>query len=101
MELLSAFEEVHAEAQARLVLNEQKLGARLSRKRRMRGKVGLMMHREDLEAEVAETWTRILEYPETPVPFSGLHERTPADVVQTFNSLLFLAKAQRITVSQE
>jgi len=60
-----------------------------------------MMHREDLEAEIAETWTRILEFPSTPVPFSGLHESTPADVVQTFNSLLFLAKAQRITVSQE
>ncbi|MFO1533495.1 MAG: hypothetical protein ABR562_07370 [Thermoplasmatota archaeon] len=101
MELLSAFEEVHAESQARLVLNEQKLAARLSLKRRMRGKVGLMMHREDLEAEIAETWTRILEFPSLPVPFSGLHESTPADVVQTFNSLLFLAKAQRITVTQE
>ena len=101
MELLSAFEEVHAESQARLLLNEQKLAARLSLKRRMRGRVGSMMHREDLEAEVAETWTRILEFPTTPVPLSGLHESTKTDLVQTFNSLLFLAKAQRITVTQE
>ena len=101
MELLTAFEEVHAESQARLILNEQKLAARLSLKRRMRGRVGQMMHREDLEAEIAETWTRILEFPTHPVPFSGLHESTPADVVQTFNSLLFLAKGQRITVTQE
>jgi chromatin segregation and condensation protein Rec8/ScpA/Scc1 (kleisin family) len=101
MELLSAFEEVHEEAQARLILNEQKLQARLSLKRRMRGRVGLMMHREDQEAEIAETWERIQEYPGSPVPFSGLHERSPADVVQTFNSLLFLAKSQRITLQQE
>jgi segregation and condensation protein A len=101
MELLSAFEEVHAEAQQRLVLNEERLAARLSLKRKMRGRVGGMMHRDDLEAEVAETWQRILDYPATPVPFSSLYEPTAIDVVQTFNALLFLAKQQRITVSQE
>ncbi|HEX2065321.1 MAG TPA: hypothetical protein VHI93_00775 [Candidatus Thermoplasmatota archaeon] len=101
MELLSAFEEVHAEAQQRLVLNEERLAARLSLRRRMRGRVGGMMHRDDLEAEVAETWQRILDYPATPVPFSSLYEPTAIDVVQTFNSLLFLAKQQRVTVSQE
>jgi len=44
---------------------------------------------------------RILDYPATPVPFSSLYEPTAIDVVQTFNSLLFLAKQQRVTVSQE
>jgi segregation and condensation protein A len=101
MELLGAFEEVHAEAQQRILLNEERLQARLSLKRRMRGRVGGMMHKDDLEAEVAETWQRILDYPATPVPFSSLYEPTAIDVVQTFNALLFLAKAQRITVSQE
>ena len=89
------------EAQQRLVLGEERLQARLSLKRRMRGRVGGMMHRDDLEAEVAETWQRILDYPATPVPFSSLYEATAIDVVQTFNSLLFLAKQQRVTVSQE
>ncbi|MES2155007.1 MAG: hypothetical protein V4510_07715 [bacterium] len=101
MELLSAFEEVHAEAQQRLVLNEQKLAARLSLRRRMRGRVGGMMHKDDLESEIAETWTRILEVPTTPVPLTSIVESNSADVVQTFNALLFLAKAQRILVTQE
>ncbi|MEA3190441.1 MAG: segregation and condensation protein [Thermoplasmata archaeon] len=101
MELLDAFQEVHTEAQQRLVLNEERLQARLSLKRRMRGRVGGMMHKDDLEAEIAETWTRILEFPASPVPFSSLYEPNAMDIVQTFNALLFLAKSQRIQVSQE
>ena len=101
MELIGAFEEVHAEAQQRLVLNEQKLALRLSLRRKMRGRVGGMMHKDDLEAEIAETWARVLDYPGTPVPFSSLYEPNPMDVVQTFNAVLFLAKMGRVTVSQE
>jgi chromatin segregation and condensation protein Rec8/ScpA/Scc1 (kleisin family) len=101
MELLDAFQEVHAEAQQRLLLNEERLQARLSLRRRMRGRVGGMMHKDDLEAEIAETWTRILEFPASPVPFSGLYEPDAMDVVQTFNAILFLAKSQRIHVTQE
>jgi segregation and condensation protein A len=101
MELLSAFEEVHAESQTRLILNEQKLAARLSLRRRMRGRVGGMMHKDDLESEIAETWMRILEVPTTPVPLTSIVEPNSADVVQTFNALLFLAKSQRIVVTQE
>jgi segregation and condensation protein A len=101
MELIGAFEEVHQEAQQRLVLNEQKLAARLSLRRKMRGRVGGMMHKDDLEAEIAETWTRVLDYPGTPVPFSSLYEPNPMDVVQTFNAVLFLAKMGRVSVTQE
>jgi segregation and condensation protein A len=101
MELISAFEEVHDEAQQRLVLNEQKLQARLSLRRKMRGRVGGMMHKDDLEAEIAETWQRVLDYPGTPVPFSSLYEPNPMDIVQTFNAVLFLAKMGRVSVSQE
>jgi len=101
MELIGAFEEVHEEAQQRLILNEERLAARLSLKRKMRGRVGGMMHKDDLEAEIAETWQRILDYPGTPVPFSSLYEPNPNDVVQTFNAILCLAKGQRITVNQE
>lgn len=101
MELIGAFEEVHQEAQQRLVLNEQKLQARLSLRRKMRGRVGGMMHKDDLEAEIAETWQRVLDYPATPVPFSSLYEHTPMDVVQTFNAVLFLAKMGRVGVTQE
>jgi segregation and condensation protein A len=101
MELLSAFEEVHAESQARLILNQEKLAARLSLQRRMRGRVGGMMHKDDLEAEIQETWTRILEVPAHPIALSGICEPSAADVVQTFNAILFLAKMQRIQVTQE
>ncbi len=101
MELIHAFEEVHTEAQERKVLQQQKLDARLSLKRKMRGKVGGMVHKEDLEAEIAETWQRILEYPAQPIPFSGLVEKDPVDIVQTFNALLFVIKSGRATVSQE
>lgn len=101
MELLGALEEVHVEAQDRLVLNETKRKARLSMKRKMRGKVGGMMHKEDLEAEIAETWQRILDHPAHPIPFSDLHERDRVDLVQTFTCLLFLVKSGRVTVTQE
>jgi segregation and condensation protein A len=100
MELLDAFKEVHDEAQQRLVLNEQRLAARLALRRRMRGRIGGMMHQEDVQAEMAETWARILDYPKTPVPFSSLYERQAVDLVQTFSSLLSLAKAGRVQVAQ-
>lgn len=101
MELLSAFQEVHDEAQVRLVQNEERLAARLALRRKMRGRLGSMMHREDVQAEMAETWERILEYPEGPVPFSGLHEKEVMDLVQTFTSVLSLAKAGRIRLEQD
>lgn len=101
MELLDAFQEVHDEAQQRLVLNEQRLTARLALRRKMRGRLGSMMHKEDVQAEMAETWSRILDYPATPVPFSALHEAEPMDLVQTFTSVLALAKDGRLAVTQE
>lgn len=100
MELLNAFEEVHTEAQQRLEINEMKLAARLQLRRRMRGRIGGMMHTEDVQAEMSETWTRILDYPAMPVPFSSLYERQPMDLVQTFASILALTKAGRIEVVQ-
>lgn len=101
MELIGAFEEIHQEAEERNRLQQTKLNARLSLKRKMRGRVGGMMHTEDLEAEIAETWHRVLEYPNIPIPFSDLVEPDPADVVQTFNALLFLMKQGRVQATQE
>ncbi|MEK6984810.1 MAG: hypothetical protein AABX89_00290 [Candidatus Thermoplasmatota archaeon] len=101
MELLDAFQEVHDEAQQRIILNEQKLTARLALRRKMRGRLGSMMHREDVQAEMAETWSRILDYPATPVPFSALHEAEPLDLVQTFTSILALTKEGKIALTQE
>jgi segregation and condensation protein A len=101
MELLDAFQEVHDEAQQRIVLNEQKLQARLALRRKMRGRLGSMMHKEDVQAEMAETWSRILDYPATPVPFSALHESEPMDLVQTFTSVLALTKEGKLALAQE
>ncbi len=101
MELISAFEEVHSESQQRLVLNDQRLSARLALRRKMRGRLGHMMHKDDVQAEMAETWARILDFPGTPVPFSSLYEPDPMDLIQSFSSVLALTKEGRITVSQE
>ena len=101
MELIGAFEEIHQEADERQRLQQTKLHARLSLKRKMRGRVGGMMHTEDLESEVAEAWQRVLEYPTIPIPFSDLVEPDPTDVVQTFNALLFLIKQRRVDATQE
>lgn len=100
MELIGALEEVHTESQQRLVLNEQKLAARLSLRRKMRGRLGGMMHKDDVQAEMAETWARILDYPSMPVPFSSLYEKDRMDLVQTFTAVLALVKGGRVTVSQ-
>ncbi len=101
MELIHAFEEVHEEASERKKLQQTKLQARLSLKRKMRGKVGGMMHKEDLDAEIAETWHRILDHPTHPIPFSQLYEPDVMDLVQTFNAVLFLGKQGRIELVQE
>jgi segregation and condensation protein A len=101
MELLGAFEEVHEESEQRVVLAQQQSKARNTLKRKMRGKVGNMMHKEDLEAEIAETWQRIMEHPSQPIPFSQLYEQDSLDLVQTFTAVLFLAKSQKITLAQE
>lgn len=101
MELIGAFEEVHQEAEERQRLNAEKLKNRMSLKRKLRGRVGSMMHKEDLDAEIAETWQRILDHPEHPIPFSALHEPEAIDLVQTFTSVLFLVKDERVTVTQE
>ncbi len=101
MELIGAFEEVHTEASQRKKLEQTKLQARLSLKRKMRGKVGGMMHKEDLEAEIAETWHRIVDHPSHPIAFSDLIEKDVVDLVQTFNAVLFLAKSRRIDIAQE
>jgi segregation and condensation protein A len=100
-ELLDAFREVHEESQQRLILNEARLAQKLSLERRMRGRVGGMMHKEDLDEEIAETWTRILAFPATPVPFSKLFEASRMDLLQTFNAILFLVQSHRVKVSQE
>lgn len=101
MELIGAFEEVHQEADERQRLNAEKLKNRMSLKRKLRGRVGSMMHREDLDAEIAETWQRILDHTQHPIPFSALHEPEAVDLVQTFTAVLFLVKSERVTVSQE
>ena len=101
MELIGAFEEVHTEAEERRVLNQQKAANRARLRRQMRGRVGSMMHTEDLEAEIAETWQRVLDHETQPIPLSALHEPEPVDLVQTFNSILFLAKSGRVSVTQE
>jgi chromatin segregation and condensation protein Rec8/ScpA/Scc1 (kleisin family) len=66
----------------------------------MRGRLGGSLLRDNLQEDMQETLQRLHEAGVERVPFGILHERTPADLVQTFNSLLFLVKEGHVDVEQ-
>ena len=100
MELMQAFQQAHVEGESRKVLVQQRLEARLSLSRRMRGHLGGSLLRDNLREDMQETLARLQEAGVPKVPFTLLHERTSADLVQTFNSLLFLVKEGHVDVEQ-
>ena len=106
-DLISAFEEAKEESATRVILEEERAKARAELERARKAKVSGMMHNENLEEEIAQTWMRILEkvhHAESPaakLPMSGLHDGTKEDFLSVFISTLFLAFNNRLTVSQE
>lgn len=100
MELIGALEDVHTESRERENRLAKQAEARVKLKAQLRGKVGAMMHTEDLEAEVAETYARIMDYGQGRVPFSGIVGDNAVDLVQTFTSVLFLVKRSKLRVDQ-
>ncbi len=106
-DLISAFEEAKEESATRAVLEEERAKARAELDRARKAKVSGMMHSENLEEEIAQTWMRILERvhreesPAAKVPMSTLHDGTKADFLSVFVSALFLAFNQRVTLFQE
>lgn len=106
-DLISAFEEAKEESATRAVLEEERAKARADLDRARKAKVSGMMHNENLEEEIAQTWMRILERihreesPSAKVAMSTLHDGTMGDFLSVFVSSLFLAFNQRVTLSQE
>ena len=106
-DLISAFEEAKEESATRAVLEEERAKARADLERARKAKVSGMMHNENLEEEIAQTWMRILErvhHEESPaakVKMSALHDGTKADFLSVFVSSLFLSFNQRVVLFQE
>jgi len=105
-DLISAFEEAKEESATRVVLEEERAKARAELERARKAKVSGMMHNENLEEEIAQTWMKILEKihhedsPAAKVPLSGLHDGTKPEFLSIFISSLFLAFNSRITLEQ-
>jgi segregation and condensation protein A len=105
-DLISAFEEAKEESATRAVLEEERAKARAELERARKAKVSGMMHNENLEEEIAQTWMKILErvhHEESPaakIPMGALHDGTKGDFLSVFVSTLFLAFNQRVTIEQ-
>lgn len=105
-DLIHAFEEAKEESATRMILEEERAKARSELERTRKAKVSGMMHSENLEEEIAQTWMRILERvhkeesPATRLPLDSLHDGSRDDYLTVFVSSLFLAFNQRITLSQ-
>ncbi len=105
-DLISAFEEAKEESATRAVLEEERAKARADLDRARKAKVSGMMHNENLEEEIAQTWMRILEAvhhedsPAAKLRMSAIHDGTKEDFLSVFISTLFLAFNQRITLEQ-
>jgi segregation and condensation protein A len=106
-DLINAFEEAKDESATRVVLEEERAKARAELERARKAKVSGMMHNENLEEEIAQTWMKILErihHEESPavkVPLSVLHDGTKPEFLSVFISSLFLAFNSRITLEQD
>lgn len=105
-DLIHAFEEAKEEGATRMILEEERAKARAELDRTRKAKVSGMMHAENLEAEIAQTWMRILERidkeesPAALLPLDSLHDGSRDDYLTVFVSALFLAFNQRIKISQ-
>lgn len=100
-ELVEAFEEARAEAEARLILDAKRKEARQLWAKESKAGVQGAAHKDDLEAEIQEVWGRITRLNGHPIPLRELHDRTKDDLVKTLVSVLFLAREYRISVWQD
>lgn len=100
-ELVEAFEEARAEAEARLILDAKRTQARqLWAKERKAGVQGAA-HKDDLEAEIAEVWQRITRLNGHPIPLNDLHDGSRDDRIKALVATLFLAREYKVNIWQE
>ena len=97
VELMQAFDEARVEAEQQLQL------AALREKNRAKVAEGFerKVHGEDLNEDLALTWSRILQHNGGPIPFEALANSDPWDRVTVFVAVLFLAKMEKVALTQK
>ena len=97
MELMQALDEARVEAARQLELAALREKARVTAPRDFDRQV----HGEDLNEDLALTWSRILRYNGQPVALEQLADHDAWDRLTVFVSVLFLAKMEKVSLSQE
>jgi chromatin segregation and condensation protein Rec8/ScpA/Scc1 (kleisin family) len=97
MELMQALDEARVEAARQLELAALRVKMRPTTPKDFEKKV----HGEDLNEDLAFTWSRILQFNGGPIPLRSLADRDPWERITVFISVLFLAKMDKVALSQE
>jgi segregation and condensation protein A len=101
LELVDAFEEARKEQELHRDIDQKRMAARERIKRERDHKVQRMMHKESLEEDIVETWTRILTHNGSTIPLEDLHKDGVEDYLTIFVASLFLALHGRIKLWQK
>jgi len=97
VELMQALDEARAEAARQLELAALRAKMRPTTAKDFEKKV----HGEDLNEDLAFTWSRILQFDGAPIPLDSLAARDPWERITVFISVLFLAKMDKVAISQK
>jgi segregation and condensation protein A len=97
MELMQAFDEARVEAELQLQMAALREKNRATVPKDFEKKV----HGEDLNEDLALTWSRIVQHDGAAVPLEVLANHDAWDRVTVFISILFLAKMEKVTLMQE
>ena len=101
LELVNAFEEARRDSELRVELEQQRKVARERFAHERDDRVSRMMHKESLEEDIVETWSRILTHNGDPIPLSDLHGDGIEDFLTVFVAALFLNLHGRIRLWQK
>jgi len=100
-ELVGAFEEARKEAELQKVLSEERRKQRLLWESQKAMRVDKMMHREDLQEDINQVWSKILPL-SGKIPLGKLcTDGCDEDRLTAFVSILFLAFVKQVRVWQE
>ena len=97
IELMQALDEARVEAARQLELAALREKVRATAPKDWGNKV----HAEDLNEDLALTWSRILQFNGQPIPLDSLANHDSWDRVTVFVAVLFLAKMEKIAISQK
>ena len=100
LELVDAFEEARRESELRREIDTKRVAARERIKRERDVKVQKMMHKESLEEDIVETWSRILTHNGSTIDLEDLHKDGVEDYLTIFVAVLFLALHGRVKLWQ-